>query len=91
MAIDLIPNNKNCIRISVSVDTWKALAANTPIETMVPSVVGIPLGADKETSLKCADIVREWTPPAYWFPEAGADGKTLFLQFFKNCDGFRAF
>jgi hypothetical protein len=84
----------DCFCFGVSNSTWFELVRKGgPLHKVLGPdmnhLTNDPIDADNEISQRCAEAMSYWNPPNEWFsPGKEHEAKNMFIDFFRQCDGF---
>lgn len=92
MSVELLPKNDECYQFGVANGTWFALC-NGPLKDFLGEQhTNDEMDIDGITAGLCADRLDLWEPPEGWFsPGREREGKKMFQEFFRECDGFTTY
>ncbi len=77
--------------LGVSNGTWFAILDIPGVEKIIPTIkTNDPINASPAAAKRLAKLIEGWTPPENWYSGIGPEkGKEYFLEFLRNCNGFR--
>lgn len=95
MTIGFDPKNEECFDFGVSNGCWFELLKCNPSMAVVLDVRNLtsdPIDANEEQAVRCAEILKSWTPRAGWYQSGQEhEGLWMFVEFFESCGGFTTF
>ena len=90
MTVELVPNCNHCPEIGVANNTFFVMVNTSGMADIIgKQTANDPLIVSNEDSLLLLHKLKKWNPPEDWGggfrPEKM---KSLFVEFFRRCDGF---
>nr|DAI73651.1 MAG TPA: hypothetical protein [Caudoviricetes sp.] len=81
----------NCGSIGMGNGTWFTILDIPGVENLFTTQhTNDPIDCTRSKARKLADLIEHWTPPNNWFNGIGKkEGKTMLIEFLRNCKGFR--
>ncbi len=91
MTVEFTPKKEGCFCFSVANETFFEMCNTSAIKTFIGEQhTNDPIDVDGTTADLCGDALDLWTPPKGWFSDCKEnEGKAMFKNFFKSCDGFK--
>lgn len=94
MSVTLSPVNEKAGGMDIANGTWFTLLNESKVGEILkePRLTNDTIDADAEQCQRCADALREWTPPKDWFMRGREEeSKQYFIEFFEECGGFTTY